>query len=365
MRWTKERAWQWYNERPWIRGCNYMSADCANRVDQWQSLGWEERFETTRREFALMRETGFNTIRVILEYAVWRDEHDGFLRRFEDYISLAAEYGISCIVVLANDCMPPMSPEWKRPQIGPQKVDWGYHGGVKRSQHGIHSEPAPHFWLDEPETREDYFRMVREIVTLYRQDPRILIWDVYNEPGNSLREEITLPNVKALFALVREIDPDQPLTSDGLGISPDRDVPPTPVQAYCQEQSDVITYHCYENLDDHVQILHRLKEHGRPILNTEWLARPLGNDVQTLFPLFWLERIGCVCWGFVAGMYQTYEPWNWIWEKYEKGELPDADFTKWLHDLYRPSHRPYDPKEIEIIQKYCKLADEEFAADKK
>ena len=41
------------------------------------------------------------------------------------------------------------------------------------------------------------------------------------------------------------------------------------------------------------------------------------------------------------------------------------DFTKWFHDLYRPSHRPYDPKEIEIIHKYCKLADEEFAADKK
>ena len=75
IRWTKQQAWQWYNERPWIRGCNYMSADCANRVDQWQALGWEERLETTEKEFALMQETGFNTIRIILEYAVWRDEH--------------------------------------------------------------------------------------------------------------------------------------------------------------------------------------------------------------------------------------------------------------------------------------------------
>ena len=42
-KWTKEKAWEWYNSRPWIRGCNYMSADCANRIDQWQKLGFEER----------------------------------------------------------------------------------------------------------------------------------------------------------------------------------------------------------------------------------------------------------------------------------------------------------------------------------
>ena len=47
MRWSKERIWEWYYARPWIRGCNYMSADCANRVDQWQELGFEERFQTT------------------------------------------------------------------------------------------------------------------------------------------------------------------------------------------------------------------------------------------------------------------------------------------------------------------------------
>ena len=31
-RWSKERAWEWYNSRPWIRGCNYMSADCVNNA---------------------------------------------------------------------------------------------------------------------------------------------------------------------------------------------------------------------------------------------------------------------------------------------------------------------------------------------
>ena len=207
--------------------------------------------------------------------------------------------------------------------------------------------------------RDNYFEMIREIFSKYKDDERICIWDVYNEPGNSLREEITLPNVKALFALVREIDPDQPLVSDVFTLPADRNVPPTPVQEYCLENTDLIVYHCYSELNVHVQLLRRLKEYGRPILNTEWLARPFGNDVQTLFPLFWLERIGCVCWGFVAGLYQTFEPWNGVWQQYEEGGARDFDFRLWFHDLYRPSLRPYDPKEIELIRRFCDLADKD------
>ena len=37
------------------------------------------------------------------------------------------------------------------------------------------------------------------------------------------------------------------------------------------------------------------------------------------------------------------------------------DMTKWFHDLYRSSHRPYDPKEIELIRRFNGLADEDFA----
>ena len=48
--WSKEKAWQWYNARPWIRGCNYMPSDCANRVDEWQEFGFAQRLETAKRE---------------------------------------------------------------------------------------------------------------------------------------------------------------------------------------------------------------------------------------------------------------------------------------------------------------------------
>ena len=41
------------------------------------------------------------------------------------------------------------------------------------------------------------------------------------------------------------------------------------------------------------------------------------------------------------------------------------DFTKWFHDLYRPNHHPYDPKEIEQIKYFCALADYDFEKQKK
>lgn len=366
MRWSKERIWDWYNERPWMRGCNYMSADCANRVDQWQALGFEERFKTTEEELKLMQETGFNTVRLILEYVVWKEEHDGFMQRFDRYLSLCAKYGISCMIVLANDCMPPKTELWIEPYVGEQTYDWGYHGGKKHSQHStMHQGPAPHFYLDDPEKRADYFKMVEEIVTKYKEDERICIWDVYNEPGNSRRQDITLPNLKRLFELVRKINPSQPLTTGLFKIKGDENIPLNEIEQYALDNSDIISYHFYRDYNEHVKIIKRLKNEGRPILNTEWLGRCFGNDIFSLFPLFYLEKIGCWNWGFVAGKYQTYEPWEGTWQQYEQGTATEVDFTKWFHDLYRPNHRPYDPKEIELIKHFCDLADRDFEEEQK
>ena len=44
----------------------------------------------------------------------------------------------------------------------------------------------------------------------------------------------------------------------------------------------------------------------------------------------------------------------------EKNPKADIDFTKWQHDLIRPSLRPYDPRETEIIKRYCDRADRDF-----
>ena len=362
-KWSKEKAWEWYNSRPFIRGCNYMSADCANRIDQWQALGFEERFETTEKELKLMQELGFNSVRLILEYVVWEKEHDSFLERFERYISLCAKYGISCMIVLANDCMPPKTELWKMPDVGVQNYDWGYHGGRRHSQHGGHNCPAPHYYFDDEKYRDSYFEMVKEIVTLYKDDPRILMWDLFNEPGNSNREEITMPYLVRMFETVREINPSQPLTV-GAWWFDSNDFHTSKLNEYALENSDIITYHCYNTYVEHVKLIKYLKGFGRPLVNTEWLARCTGNSVFENFPLFYLENIGCYNWGFVAGKYQTYEPYEAHWNWYYNDPNAPIDFTKWFHDLYRPSHKPYDPRETELIRKFCTLADNDFKKQK-
>ena len=111
----------------------------------------------------------------------------------------------------------------------------------------------------------------------------------------------------------------------------------------------------FENM---VPQLEALKKHGRPIFITEWLNRINHSDVRELYPLFYLENISCWCWGFVVGKTQTNEPWEQLWaDYYDPNKKVNYDFTKWQHDLFRANLRPYDPNEIEIIERYNKLAD--------
>lgn len=367
-RWSKERAWEWYNNRPWIRGCNFMGSDCANRIDQWQELGFEESIKVADEELKLAAETGFNSIRIILEFIVWKEEHDGFMERFERYLETAAKHGISCMIVFGNDCMPPKTPEWKPQKLGVQHYDWGWHGGRKVSQHGTFKAAGYHI-LDEPEIAKEHYEWVREIVTKYKDDERIVMWDVFNEPGNSNRKSMSLPHVKKFFEIIREIDPVQPLTSclwqfpENITSNIFEEI--SEIQKYVLENSDIISYHSYSTYERNIQLLKELKKLGRPIVNTEWLARCLNNNVQEMFPLFYLENVGCYNWGFVAGKYQTYEPWNSVWDQYKENPNLNWDFTKWFHDLYRPSLHPYDPREIDIIKRYCDRADEDFKNSQK
>ncbi|MBQ6803732.1 MAG: cellulase family glycosylhydrolase [Clostridia bacterium] len=362
-RWSKERAWAWYNAHPWLRGCNFMSSDCANRIDQWQEYGFEERLKTADEELALAASIGFNSIRIILEYFVWEQDHDGFMKRFDRYLDTAWKHGISCMVVLGNDCMQPK--EVTKPMmLGEQHYDWGYHGGRKHSQHSQFSGMGYHL-LDEPELALRHYEWVREIIETHKNDERIILWDLYNEPGNSKRDPVTMPHLKKFFEIARAIDPIQPLTCAAWRTSPDRNQPLSELEEFACQQSDIISFHNYNTYQHNIRIIKRLKEdYGRPIVNSEWLGRCLHNTVQELYPLFYLEKIGCYNWGFVAGKYQTYEPWEGTWQRYEKDPSCDVDFTKWFHDLFRPGHHPYDPKEIEIIKRFNDLADADFKRQK-
>lgn len=356
-RWSCEKAWAWYDARPWLRGCNYLPADCCNRVSMWQSFEFEKHLGTMDREFALAASIGFNTIRVIFEFEIWHLEKESFPGRFERVVQLAAKHGLSLAVCLANDCTIPKK-VWKPVQLGPQHYDWGYHGGRKSfPDSGRWPEPGYYPAFDDPGLIDEYFEMVTYFVTKYASDPRIAVWDLYNEPGMANRGDVSVPNAKHLFEVARGCHPSQPLTAD-IWSNLDR---LTAVEKTVLELSDIISYHTYSPYEDVVMALDRLRKLGRPIIVTEWLHRPQHNTVHEIFPLFFLNKIGCWNWGLVAGLSQTYELWNGIWDAQEAGRpWANIDYTKWQHDLFHPNYRPYDPQEIETIRRFCQQADKDF-----
>ena len=351
--WTKERAWEWYNAQPWIRGCNYMPASAANRVDQWQALGAEERFAEVERELALAEKVGFNTLRLIVEhqgFGVWLADPDGFRARFERYLQILAKHKLRAIVVLGNDCSRPKE-LWELPKPGVQKYDVGYHGGRRVTQHGSLPNAVGYTTVDDPALRPKFYAMCEELMTRHRDDDRILFWNLWNEPGNNNRNDLTMRDLRELFARAWKIDPKQPLAADVWTMRSDRPDTAHPVERLAGDLSDIISYHRYANAREQKATIDLIRARwGRPMVNTEWLARLLGDTVEDCYPLFAQEKVGAVCWGLVAGKYQTYEPYEPMWKSQFEFFRRDLPVTKWYHDLFRPSHHPYDPYEVAIIR---------------
>ena len=381
--WSSEKAWAWHNGQPWRRGANYMPASAANRVDQWQSLGAEARFAEMDREMALARECGFNAMRVlILEegFCVWLDEHDAFMANFERSLEIMAKYEIAAMVVLYTDCSRPKR-IWKRPHLGEQEYDVGYHGGRRLTQHGSFPGECGYLMIDEAEYREKFHEMCRELIGKYAHDKRVFAWNLWNEPGAGNRGDMSEPIIRELFELAWEINPDQPLCADTWSRSIRKLAnggEAEGVEKAALELSDIISYHGYCGLETQIKLADvLLAKYNRPLYNTEWLLRGHGCEFTDNYAFFAQRKIGCMNWGFVNGKYQTHEPYEPCWRS-RFDYAPGADPTRWFHDLFRPSLHPWDPYEIACarninaqsdddvagtslrakVRKYCKVTDE-------
>ncbi len=180
------------------------------------------------------------------------------------------------------------------------------------------------------------------------------MWDLMNEPDNdnppykaqelSNKAALALQLLRQEWEWAREVDPSQPLTSGVWKGDWSSDSALSETARYQLDNSDVITFHSYDPPEMVTRKLVSLRRYGRPIICTEYMARPLGSTFQTVLPLLKKEKVGAYNWGFVSGKSQTIYPWD-SWEK--QYTAPPAI---WFHDIFNSDGTAYDPAEVKVIQ---------------
>lgn len=353
-RWTKEEAWAWYRAGAWVMGVNYVPSITFHGAEMWQPDTHNEVMVSVRKELELMRGIGINGVRMGIPFDLWYYERDVLLDRAEALYDEFAAYGIGVMPVLFNDCVGFGKPADITPQFGRgwRTYDIGHHGGAKDNPFTGEKERTGWIYWDEPDWRPVMEEFLLAVIGRFRTSPNVIAWDLWNEPGNSNRFGMSIPYLKRSFELARSLDPVQPLTAgvwrypDDYGAADGADV--DPVQRLALDESDIVTFHQYDNFDRVKRVVGKLKEEGRPMMCTEWLNRVQDNLIADVLPYFHDEGIGSFSWGLVAGKSQHFLPWDELWQK---RELP---LWRWQHDLFDVFHTPYDRTEIELIRSYAK-----------
>src|SRR5438270_1458838 len=111
-------------------------------------------------------------------------------------------------------------------------------------------------------------RYVTDVLTTFKHDKRILLWDLYNEPGNNNKRDSSFPLLKNVFAWARAVNPDQPLSVGLWAWDFEK------LNAFQAANSDIITYHDYDDSLQHLRVIQLLKITGRPLICTEYMACP-------------------------------------------------------------------------------------------
>ena len=316
----------------------------------WQATSFD--VVTIERELGWAREIGFNTLRTNLPFDVWRSDRNGLVERIDRFLAITEANGISTMLCLMDDCG--FSGDGPALGVQPDPIP-GVHNSRAVASPGRRVVMTPSAW-DEVEA------YVRDMVGRFAADPRILAWDIYNEPGNlmifaldgehSFATELGAFSHRLLveaFSWCRDIAPTQPLTVaawrvPSYGAEPetfyDNDSDRTALAL-----SDVVSFHAYTSAARVAKIIDQLRGAGRPILCTEWMARHAGSQIKDQLSLFHSERVGAWQWGLVNGRTQTHVPWPAMMSKYAEDE------NVWFHDLLCTDGTPYSLDEIREIGK--------------
>jgi hypothetical protein len=341
-RWTEEQAAAWYDKQPWLVGCNFLPSTAINQLEMWQADTFDA--ETIDRELGWTASLGMNTVRVFLHDICWTDDREGFFERVDKFLEIAAKHRIRPMIVIFDGVWDPdpKSGLQREPTPGVHNSGW-----MQSPGRAILSDPAQIAKL------EPY---VTEVVTRYANDDRVLAWDLFNEPDNpntnsygdkelKNKDEVAAALVELSFQWARKVGPSQPLTvglwrgpewskAEGLNL----------VHQAALKLSDVVSFHDYGDPKSMKGRIEQLRQYGRPLLCTEFMARGNGSTFEAILPILKEEKVAAYCWGLVDGKSNTKYPWS-TWQEPILGE-PEP----WHHDIFRADGTPYREDEVALIK---------------
>ena len=367
-RWSAEKANQWYAKLPWLVGCNYYPATAINQIEMWQASTFDP--AAIDKELALAASIGFNTLRVYLHDLVWADDEKGLYDRMDRFLAICGKHGIRPFFVFFDDC------HYPEPKLGPQPLPVkGWHNS------GWRNCPARDLALRFAEGKAadaEVARLkgyVQKTMRRFKDDGRVLFWELYNEPGRGNGEDGEMAGaggskssigeksnklVHASWVWAREANPSQPICSNTAGSVGQVNI------AINRANSDIHSIHSYAPPAGLERVINEYKKDGRPVIVTEWLARTNGSTVQACLPVLKKHKVGAVNWGFVSGKSGTIWPWSSrtgpdgkklnLNAKRARGEIvkPGDPFPEpklWFHDLFRIDGTPFDQAEIDLFKK--------------
>lgn len=223
-KWTSEKANKWYERTGWRSGCDYIPANAINQIEMWSNSTFDA--ETIDRELGWAEDLGFTTARVYLSSVVWQHEPETFKARMDEFLTISDRHGIKPVFVFFDDCWNAESEYGPQPEPQP---------GVHNS--GWVRDPAQSLRADTTALYPVLEAYVKDVLNTFKNDSRILWWDLYNEPGNSNNGNSSLPLLKKVFHWAHEVRPSQPVS---VGIWTDAFPELSEFQA---ENSDIISYH--------------------------------------------------------------------------------------------------------------------------
>jgi hypothetical protein len=339
--WTSDQANKWYLQQPWLVGSNFITSSAINELEMWQPETFD--LPAVDRELGWAQSLGMNTMRVFLHNLLWQQDSQGFLRRIDQFLEVADKHHIRITFVLLDSVWDP------RPHLGKQPAPKPH---VHNS--GWVQAPGADLLRDESRWNTELKPYIIGVLSHFHDDKRVLMWDLMNEPdnGNDVYKATELPDKAArALKLLREewkwariVNPAQPLTSGVWKGNYSSDSSLSGMERFQLQNSDVITFHSYDPPDVMSRRIDSLRRYHRPIICTEYMARPLGSTFASILPLLKKEHVGAYNWGFVNGKSQTIYPWD-SWEKSYSGEP-----AIWFHDIFRKDGAPYDARETELIR---------------